>query len=80
MMIRPGLGQDTIPDTGHGHGDNLGKLDSVIPIPSAVWTPRTLGCCHSSLHHSFNQEQFLLELILSGCFRLLFGSQIFHNA
>ena len=34
-MIRPGLGQDTIPDTGHGHGDNLGKLDSVISIPSA---------------------------------------------
>ena len=36
MMSRPGLGQDTIPDTGHGHWDNLGKLDSVIPIPSAV--------------------------------------------
>ena len=36
MMIRPGLGQDTIPDTGHGHGDNLGKLDSVISIPLAV--------------------------------------------
>ena len=25
--------QDTIPDTGHGHWDNLGKLDSVISIP-----------------------------------------------
>ena len=47
MMSRPGLGHDTSPDTGHGHWDNLGKLDSVIPIPSAVsYLARPTGLLH----------------------------------
>ena len=65
MMSRPGLGHDTSPDTGHGHWDNLGKLDSVIPIPWAVSYLVHWAAARPSIHH------FVVFLIRIGAERLL---------